>query len=114
MFRGRRTRDRRAQRALGLAFGNGPVETILFAWIAVKSLRVGAAGIAITSFGTIFDLALDVPLTHGDRTELVATNPAIQDFLIAPVHVEIPDFAVANDGKRERPISLPHLQELET
>jgi len=83
-------------------------------WITVKSLRVDAGWTAVTSFGAILDLALDIALTHGDCTEFVAADAAIQYFFIATLDVEIPDFAVANDRKRERPIALPHLQELES
>src|SRR5580704_443490 len=105
-----RVSDQYAHRAGWLTFRSNPVKTVLLAWITVKSRCVNTARIAVVSFRGIFDLTLHIALTNGNCTQFVPPDSTIGDFFIATIDVEIPHLAVADDRKREWPVTRPHLQ----
>src|SRR5271156_2034689 len=66
------------------------------------------------SMGGIFDLTLHIALTNGNCTQFVPPDSTIDNFFIPTIDVEIPHLAVADDRKREWPVSQPHLQVFNT
>src|SRR6516164_5433276 len=103
-------RNQRACRAIRLALGYLPVETILLSGLAPEPLCIDSGRIVVVSCRRIVHLRLTKRLGDLDGCEFVGPNAAIEQLLHSFGGVESPRSVVPHDRDRERPLILADQQ----
>src|SRR5271157_5029617 len=95
----------RADGALGLAFGNLPIESVLLAGVADEFLRVLFDRVAIVGLAEVLVLRVSQSITHTNGRQLVLANAAEEYLLHARFGVEVPGAGgVLLQRNGERPV----------
>src|SRR5271157_3391693 len=95
----------RADGALGLAFGNLPIESVLLAGVADEFLRVLFDRVAIVGLAEVIVLRISQSVTDANGRQLVLTNAAEEDLLHASFGVEVPGAGgILLERNGERPV----------
>src|SRR6185436_2190355 len=107
-----RLRDEIAQRTALFTLRHGPIQSVFLARLAAKDFRGKALRFAIVSLLSVALLFRDIGSTSLDHHELVATDPARNDFFHSRRGIEAPCRTVLHEGDRKRPCFVPDNERL--
>src|SRR6516162_4425004 len=101
---GRSIGYQRADRAFGLAFLGGPIQTILLTWRAEDRLRVlrYPRGIALSI--SVLQLGVGELFKNINREQFVLAHALIEHLLFARGRVKGPPVTALHDRNRQRPV----------
>src|SRR4029453_2552949 len=90
--------ERTSLRVLGV-----PVETVVLPWLALELLGIRPFAASGAVLGRVLSLRGDIGAGDGDRRQLVASDAAAEQLVLAGRGVEAPPVAAFHERNRERP-----------